>query len=195
MAPPSVLLSFFVAALCLSAVAGEIAGDGEGFVIRQVTDDHIINAELHFSAFVRHYGKAYSSAEEHAYRLSVFKSNLHRARRHQILDPTAIHGVTEFSDLTEEEFQQRYLGLRSPRSLGGVDKANKAPILPTNDLPENFDWRDHGAVTPVKNQVRSATFMCLFLVIGFRSVLISEYVISVGRVLAGPVGPLVRPEH
>ncbi|CAN6481061.1 unnamed protein product [Victoria cruziana] len=152
MAPPSVLLSFFVAALCLSAVAGEIAGDGEGFVIRQVTDDHIINAELHFSAFVRHYGKAYSSAEEHAYRLSVFKSNLHRARRHQILDPTAIHGVTEFSDLTEEEFQQRYLGLRSPRPLGGVGKANKAPILPTNDLPENFDWRDHGAVTPVKNQ-------------------------------------------
>ncbi|XP_031495120.1 cysteine protease RD19A-like [Nymphaea colorata] len=152
MASPSFLLSLFVVGLCLSAVAGEIAGDGDDLVIRQVTDEHILNAELHFSAFVRHYGKTYSSPEEHAYRLSVFKSNLHRARRHQMLDPTAVHGVTPFSDLTEEEFQQKYLGLRSPRPFGGVGGAVKAPILPTNDLPENFDWRDHGAVTPVKNQ-------------------------------------------
>ncbi|MFS7913433.1 putative cathepsin L [Helianthus anomalus] len=29
---------------------------------------------------------------------------------------------------------------------------NKAPILPTGYLPEEFEWRDHGVVTPIKNQ-------------------------------------------
>ncbi|CAM8981318.1 unnamed protein product [Rhodiola kirilowii] len=91
----------------------------------------------------------YATQEEHDYRFKVFARNLRRAMRHQQLDPTAVHGVTQFSDLTPGEFKRTYLGLNR---LKLPSDARTAPILPTNDLPPNFDWREHGAVTPPKNQ-------------------------------------------
>ncbi|MCL7037669.1 hypothetical protein MKW94_008955 [Papaver nudicaule] len=113
-------------------------------------DDLILNAEHHFTNFVKEFGKVYADIEEHAYRLKVFKKNLLRAKRHQKFDPSAVHGITKFSDLTPREFKRNYLGLR--RKLDLPSDANQAPILPTTDLPTDFDWRDHGAVTGVKNQ-------------------------------------------
>lgn len=66
-----------------------------------------------------------------------------------MLDPDAVHGVTKFSDLTPGEFRQKFLGLKRLRL---PKDAQTAPLLPTNDLPDDFDWRDRGAVTPVKDQ-------------------------------------------
>ncbi|KAL0351816.1 UNVERIFIED_CONTAM: putative cysteine protease RD19C [Sesamum calycinum] len=113
--------------------------------------DQLLHAEHHFSLFKAKYGKTYATQEEHDYRFSVFKSNLRRAKRNQLLDPSAVHGVTRFSDLTPDEFEKSYLGLHKRRLKLPVD-AHKAPDLPTNNLPTDFDWRDHGAVTAVKDQ-------------------------------------------
>ncbi|KAL5845203.1 hypothetical protein ACOSQ4_011161 [Xanthoceras sorbifolium] len=77
-------------------------------------------------------------------------SNLLQARRNQILDPTAIHGVTKFSDLTSSEFRSKYLRLNGQIQLSKHLKTD--PILPTDNLPTTFDWRDDGAVTGVKDQ-------------------------------------------
>ncbi|KVI06529.1 Cysteine peptidase, asparagine active site-containing protein, partial [Cynara cardunculus var. scolymus] len=152
------LLSFFSLLLLLFSATNAIGGDVSSSdpKIRQVVPeeeqaaDDLLNAEHHFSIFKSKFGKTYATEEEHDYRLSVFKSNILRAKRHQLLDPTAEHGVTKFSDLTPSEFRQKYLGLKSPLKL--PTDANKAPILPTSNLPEDFDWRDHGAVTAVKDQ-------------------------------------------
>lgn len=119
-------------------------------------DNDMLNAEAqhHFSIFKKRFGKSYASKEEHDYRFAVFNANMRIARRHQALDPSAVHGITRFSDLTSGEFARNFLGLNSRRSrLRLPADANKAPILPTDDLPKDFDWRGHGAVTPVKNQV------------------------------------------
>lgn len=134
-------------------------------LIRQVVDgsgdgDLLLGAEHHFSLFKRRFGKSYASQEEHDYRFQIFNNNLRRAKRHQKLDPSATHGVTQFSDLTPREFRRTVLGLRGGLRL--PSDANKAPILPTDNLPGDFDWRDHGAVGPVKNQVYFA-YVILFL--------------------------------
>ncbi|KAJ6906209.1 hypothetical protein NC652_023840 [Populus alba x Populus x berolinensis] len=152
----SLSLFLILSLLFISAISAETF-NGDDSLIRQVVEGqdesspNLLTAEQHhFSLFKRKFKKSYLSQEEHDYRFSVFKSNLRRAARHQKLDPTASHGVTQFSDLTSAEFRKQVLGLRKLRL---PKDANKAPILPTNDLPEDFDWREKGAVGPVKNQV------------------------------------------
>jgi cathepsin F len=155
-------LLFLLGLLLLSSAAATAAAGDEEPLIRQVVGnadagDNDLELDSHFVSFVQRFGKTYKNAEEHAHRLSVFKANLRRARKHQLLDPSAEHGVTKFSDLTPAEFRQTFLGLKTSRrsflkEMG--DSAHDAPVLPTDGLPEDFDWRDHGAVGPVKNQVR-----------------------------------------
>ncbi|KAM3376964.1 cysteine protease RD19A [Capsicum galapagoense] len=151
------LFSILFTTSFLLSVNGEInGGDNDDILIRQVVgddngDDHdMLNVDHHFTNFKMRFGKTYASDEEHRYRFSVFKANLRRAMQHQKLDPAAVHGVTQFSDMTPDEFKRKFLGVN--RRLRLPSDANKAPILPTEDLPSEFDWREHGAVTPVKNQ-------------------------------------------
>jgi len=61
-----------------------------------------------------------------------------------------VYGATVFADLTEEEFAQRHLGFR-PDLRQGHKVSKKAKVLPIS-LPQEFDWRNYNAVTPVKNQ-------------------------------------------
>ncbi|XP_047321802.1 cysteine proteinase 15A-like [Impatiens glandulifera] len=147
---------FFLSLLLILSSAAAISidlDDSTDILIRQVVsggkDDHL-NAHNHFSLFKTKYSKSYATQEEHDHRFLVFKKNLLRAKNHQAIDPTAVHGVTKFSDLTPEEFRHNYLGMN--RGLNLPTDAHEAPILPTNDLPEDFDWRVKGAVTDVKDQ-------------------------------------------
>jgi cathepsin F len=164
-------LLFLLGLLLLSSAAAATAAAGdEEPLIRQVVgsadgDDNDLELDSHFVSFVQRFGKTYKDAEEHAHRLSVFKANLRRARRNQLLDPSAEHGVTKFSDLTPAEFRRTFLGLKTSRrsflrEMAG--SAHDAPVLPTDGLPEDFDWRDHGAVGPVKNQVRPSPWNIFF---------------------------------
>ncbi|KAG5543112.1 hypothetical protein RHGRI_016008 [Rhododendron griersonianum] len=136
------LLSLLIPSLCFAVDLD----NSDDLLIQQVVpqnEDPLLNADHHFTLFKAEHGKSYATQEEHDYRFSVFKANLRRARRHQKLDPSAVHGVTKFSDLTPAEFRKNFLGLKRRFKL--PSDAQKAPILPTNDLPADFDWRDQGA--------------------------------------------------
>ncbi|KAJ8555541.1 hypothetical protein K7X08_013037 [Anisodus acutangulus] len=141
---------FLLSLIAFALFSSAIAFSDEDPLIRQViSETNVLNAEHHFSLFKSKYGKIYATQEEHDQRFNVFKANLRRARRHQMLDPSAEHGITKFSDLTPLEFRRTYLGLYKTKPKFN---AEKAPILPTSDLPADFDWREKGAVTGVKNQ-------------------------------------------
>lgn len=147
-----IALVLFAAVLTV-VIADELDSENDDLLIRQVVDDnenHLLNAEHHFSTFKSKFRKTYATKDEHDYRFGVFKSNMRRAKLHQKLDPSAEHGVTKFSDLTPSEFRRQFLGVKGLRLPA---HAQKAPILPTNNLPEDFDWREKGAVNPVKDQV------------------------------------------
>ena len=146
-------------------------------MIRQVTDNHHhrhhpgrssanhrllgTTTELHFKSFMEEYEKSYSTHEEYVHRLGIFAKNLIKAAEHQAMDPSAIHGVTQFSDLTEEEFEATYMGLKGGAGVGGTtqlgkddgDESAAEVMMDVSDLPESFDWREKGAVTEVKTQV------------------------------------------
>lgn len=63
---------------------------------------------------------------------------------------SAKYGTTQFADLSEDEFRQM-LGYRGDLREDAAPQFAQAEI-PDIELPVEFDWRDKGAVTPVKNQ-------------------------------------------
>ncbi|KAJ4822695.1 putative cysteine protease rd19d [Turnera subulata] len=123
--------------------------------MKNVLENHLLGAEGKFKIFIKNYNKEYSSREEYVHRLRIFAKNLIRASEHQALDPTAVHGVTPFMDLTEEEFEKMYTGFLGGGSQvvdGGVEGEGVKSFVDVSGLPGSFDWREKGAVTDVKMQ-------------------------------------------
>ncbi|KAM9795359.1 cathepsin F [Neosynchiropus ocellatus] len=104
-----------------------------------------------FKEFMVKYNKVYSSQEEADRRLKIFHANLKTAEKLQTLDQgSAEYGVTKFSDLSEEEFRSTYL---NPMLSQWTLRRPLKPAAPARSpAPDSWDWRDHGAVSQVKNQ-------------------------------------------
>jgi cathepsin L len=104
-----------------------------------------------FEQWKNQQNKIYASPAEQMYRMRNFNRNLMMIQEVNN-DKTLTYklGLNQFSDLSEEEFIVKYTGFQ------GIDKnaeyatphVNKGTI---ND--DNFDWRQHDAVLPVKNQL------------------------------------------
>ncbi len=115
-----------------------------------------------FAEWARRYRRAYGSAAERASRRAVFARNLsfvraHNARREAGGGSAASFSVAlnEHADWTDAEFAARRLGGSRSGVLGNSDRARRLPQPagpPSDSLPSAIDWREHGAVTRVKDQ-------------------------------------------
>lgn len=99
------------------------------------------------------YGRAYKDEAEKAYRFEIFKKNLKYIDAHNnagVQNYTL--GLNEFADLTNEEFVASYTGALAP-DIMEFEEYELAELLNlSSPLPPSKDWRDDGAVTPVKHQ-------------------------------------------
>ncbi|KAJ5076042.1 cysteine protease rdl2-related [Anaeramoeba ignava] len=98
-----------------------------------------------FEKFKAKYNKQYSEEEE-AMRYKIFRDNVKIIEAHNKKGSSSRLGVNKFADLTSAEFQSKYL---KPIKI----EDQKETVSPrVKDLPTSINWKDKGAVTPVKNQ-------------------------------------------
>lgn len=142
---------------CGDALTYQIVKDGrqKRSFVRPMTNEQLIDQPLDeeaeaFRRFTIEHGRNYADDKEYAMRLKIFKQNLFMIRQLNKFEMgTAVYDVTDFADLTFEEYRQR-TGL----VMRNRDNEIPNPIaeIPDIELPKSFDWRDKQVITSVKNQ-------------------------------------------
>lgn len=119
------------------------------------TDDEV--AVLYEEWLIKH-GKVYNALGEKSNRFKIFKNNLRYIDEHNS-NPNQTYklGLNQFADLTNREFRSMYLDTRMDakiRSLSSNSNSYTDRYLPKagDNLPDYVDWREKGAVVPIKDQ-------------------------------------------
>ena len=107
-----------------------------------------------FTGFQERFGKKYTTADEFNDRFAIFQKNLNTIVEHNLdLTQNFTMGVNQFTDMTPEEFKVRVTGLAPKKfglKFGAADCVSFAGTGKT--VPDSYDWRSNGAVTPIKDQ-------------------------------------------
>jgi hypothetical protein len=130
----------FVLLAILALVAANVYSDNKNFQLYQ------------FQQFKQTWGKSYKTPAEESTRFAKFVNFLQiideRNRAETAANGTAIHGITQFADLSHEEFRARFLNVDISKK--GEFKGKKVEITQLKDSP-NADWTGV-YTTPVKDQ-------------------------------------------
>ncbi|URE30863.1 hypothetical protein MUK42_17965 [Musa troglodytarum] len=105
-----------------------------------------------FEQWIAQHGRAYANESEKSYRLGVFTRNLDFVNAfRQAGNRSYTVALNRFADLTKEEFLAAYTTTRlrpSADSYPGLQPFRYRNVT----APSSIDWRNEGAVTPVKDQ-------------------------------------------
>ncbi|XP_066156431.1 cathepsin L-like [Euwallacea fornicatus] len=113
-----------------------------------------------WGAYKAEHNKNYDSETEERFRMKIFMDNAHKVSKHNKLYEQGLVtfklGLNKYADLLHHEFVTTLNGFnKSKTSLLRSGESDDGVIFipPANvKLPDSVDWRDEGAVTPVKDQ-------------------------------------------
>ena len=118
----------------------------------------IADAELLFSGYISKFSRAYVSDFEKNNRFENFLNNLRAIDRNNAANIAnggeAVHGITLFSDMSDDEFATKYLTAKMPTALKKTKKlVKKVKTYPPRkaDMPVSADWTGI-YTTPVNSQ-------------------------------------------
>jgi len=103
-----------------------------------------------FQQFTITYNKKYDNAQEYQKRLQIYEQNKKFINEHNTQGHSFSLAVNEFADLTHEEFSKFYLTRKFDASK--LERKNVQKFPAGLKLPTTVDWRQHNAVTHIKNQ-------------------------------------------
>lgn len=91
-------------------------------------------------------------------RFNIFRTNLEKIRLLNLNElGTAVYGITEYTDLSEDEFASKFLGFKMSNKWDMDEDESLPPPAKYYELdepvPNQYDWRStKGVVSAVKNQ-------------------------------------------
>lgn len=116
-----------------------------------VVDDDV--ASTRFGHFKKLHGKDFGADAAEGRRFTAFKDNMHTAVFLNAQNPHAHYNVaSKFADLTPQEFAAQYLNADYYAKQLQAHKRRVRVGAGARETPLTSDWRDRGAVTPVKDQ-------------------------------------------
>ncbi|CAO1943638.1 unnamed protein product [Urochloa humidicola] len=111
-------------------------------------------ARAMYELWLAEHGRAYNALGEHDRRFRVFWDNLRFVDAHNARAGEHGYrlGMNQFADLTNDEFRAAYLGAKLPAPGNNRAVGERYRHDGVEALPDKVDWREKGAVAPVKNQ-------------------------------------------
>mmetsp|Transcript_120340 Transcript_120340/g.236501 ORF Transcript_120340/g.236501 Transcript_120340/m.236501 type:complete len:459 (+) Transcript_120340:66-1442(+) len=128
-----------------------LVGAGSGAMAQEAVEQERILGK--FEDFIAEHKRRFVGAVERQARLAAFAENLRFVEAENAKGTNSYRlGLTQFADMTNDHFRQHYCGYRRPAErMGGLPHLGTFEESSTPP-PESIDWRQEGAVTPVKNQ-------------------------------------------
>lgn len=103
-----------------------------------------------FLEFLERFNKSYTTRRETKRRFRTFQKNMNIVIQLQKNERgSAKYGITKFSDMSPWEFKRTVL---TPEWVDNGYPTTYAQIPDVHNVPDAWDWREHGAVSAVKNQ-------------------------------------------